>query len=198
MGKFISATAQAVQPIPAAYLTASGCIDTTATASLTETIIQNVMQSSYEETGQKKTFSLVCGPAHKKVYRTFTEKATASTNVMSSIRTFSQDGASKKIVATVQIYEGDFGTLELLESLWLAFFSTSDVAKTRLNDATQKAISNARAYGLDMDNWEYMGSRAPTSEEYPDLGGGPRGSVYAIGGLKCLNPRAELKFAPTS
>lgn len=198
IGECIASTAQTVEAIPAAFLTASGCIDSTASASVTETIVQNVMQASYEETGEKKTFSLVCGPAHKKIYRGFTEKATASTNVMSSIRTFNQDGASKKIVATVDIYEGDFGVFELLESLWLAFYKTSDPTKTRLNEAAQKAISNARAYGLDMNNWEWQGSQAPKSEEYPNLGGGERGSVDAIGGLRCLNPRAEIKFAGTT
>lgn len=197
-GVFLQTAAQAVNPIDANYRPPTGSVDTTASASVTETIVQNLLQSSYEQTGQKKTFSLICGPNHRKIYRTFTEKQTSSTNVMSAIRTFTQDATSKKLVNTVNIYEGDFGTLELIESLWLAFYTAADTSKTAANDATQLAISKARAYGLDMENWEWVGQQAPMSETYPDLGGGPRGAVDAIGALKVWNPRGEIMFAPAS
>jgi hypothetical protein len=198
MGVWIQATAQTTNPVDANYRPPTGSIDTTPSASMTETIVQNVLQSSYEQTGQRKTFSCVCGPNHKKAYRAFTEKQTSSTNVMSSIRTFTQTAESKKIMATVDIYEGDFGILELIPSLWLAFFTASDPTKTAANDATQLAISKARAYVLDMENWEWLGQQAPMSQEFPDLGGGPRGSVDAIGLTKCWNPKGEAKFAPAS
>jgi hypothetical protein len=198
LGSWIRATAQAVLPVPTPYLTASGCIDTTASSSLTEAIVQDVMQASYNETGEKKVFAFVCGPNHKKRYEGFTRTTAGTTNVQASIRSFNQDGASKKIVATVDVFEGNFGTAELMESLWLAYFNATTPGTTAANDATQLAISQARCYGLDTELLSWVGKQAPQSEEYPNLGGGPSGQCDAIGGLQHANPRASIKFAPTS
>jgi hypothetical protein len=198
IGDYISATAQSVLPVPTAYLTRSGCIDTTASASLTETIIQNVLQARYEVAGEKKTLSNFCGPNHKKAYRSFTQGVSASTNSATTVRMFTQTAESRAIVNTIDTYVGDFGTLELIEDLWLAYYNSTTPTTTAANDATQLAISKARAYALDLERWDWVGSQAPQSQEFPDLGGGPRGSVDAIGGLRCLNPICEIKFAPTS
>lgn len=198
MGSWISSTAQTTNPVDANYRTASGCIDTTTSSSVTELIVQNVMQASYQETGQRKTFTFLCGPNHKKAYRGFTATTSGSTNSASVVRTFTQDATSKKIVFSVDIYEGDFGIAELVPTLWNAFYNTTTTTNTALNNTTQQNISLARCYGIDWDNWEWMGRQAPQSRELTDDGGGPRGFVHAVGGLKCYSPKAEIKFAPTA
>lgn len=199
LGSWIKATAQTVEPVPAAYLTAAGCIDATASASVTETIVQNVLQAAYEENGEEDNdWVFVAGSNHKKVYRGFQVASSGSTNTQASVRSFNQDGASQKITASVTQFEGDFGNLALIKSLFLAYISTTDTTKTRATDAAQKAVSNARCYGLQMNRWEWNGRQAPQSEEYPNLGGGPSGNCDAIGGLMSLNPRDQIKFAGTT
>jgi hypothetical protein len=196
-GNIIKATAQTVLPFPSAFLTASGCIDTTASTSLTEAIVQNILQASWQETGQKITRDFICGANHKKAYRSFMEKSSGSTNTQSSARAFNNDN-SGTIKWTVDTYIGDFGTANLQESQWLAYYNTTTTTNTADNNATQAAISQARCYGLNLDLWEWVGKQAPMHVELVDNGGGPRGAVDAIGGLKCYNPRAEIKFAPTA
>lgn len=199
MGSWISATAQTTNPVDARYRTDAGCIDTTASANLTEAIVQDVMQASYQQTGQKKTFTFLAGPNHKKRYRAFQNTVSSSTNSASVVRTFTQDATSKRIVFAVDVYEGDFGTAELVPTLWNAFFDTTNpTTTTAANNDTQLAISLARCYGVDWENWEWMGKQKPMSQELTDDGGGPRGYVDAIGGSKCYTPLAEIKFAPTT
>jgi hypothetical protein len=189
IGVWIQNGAQTVNPVPAAYRTPSASISTTATASITDAIVQAVMTSQYGQTGVKKTYSTFCGTTFKGVFKNLQQTQFGSTNVSSSIRTYEQDGASKKIVATVDIYEGDFGTYELIPSLWLAY----------AEDGTSVAATTAcRAYALDMDMWAVRNNQMPQVMPLPDLGGGPRFQVDAITGLVCWSPLGEGKFASTS
>ncbi len=198
LGSWIKETAQTVEPVPAAYLTASGCVNTTATTSLVESSVQDILQASYEENGEEEDWTFFAGPNHKKIYRGFMQAAAAANVAQASTRTFQQDGASDKITASVSYFEGDFGSLTLVKSLFLAYWDATTPTNTVVTTPAQKAISKARCYGLKMNRWEWNGRQAPQSEEYPNLGGGPSGNCDAIGGLMCLNPRDQLKFAPTS
>lgn len=190
VGEWIKATAQTDLPVGSAYRTPTASINTTATASLTETLVQGVMSAQFNETGKKKTYSALCGRAFKAAFRNFTQTQFGSTNVGSSVRTYNQDATTKKLVNTVDVYEGDFGTMELLVSLWLAYLDSAG--------ATQSAVSGARCYNLDMNNWQLVHKQKPELGPELDLGGGKRRWVDTIYGLKCMNPLSEAKFAATS
>jgi hypothetical protein len=187
LGKWIQNGAQSDLPVNSAYRTPTASINTTATASLTENNIQDMLQSLYEQTGKAQTYSLVCGPALKRQFTAFTRTQFASTNVASAIRVLNQKDSSK-IVSSVDIFEGDFGTLELIPSLFLA----KDAA---VNPA---AVQNGRGYVLDMDMVELRYNRKPRFQELEDRGGGPRGIVDAICALCVKSPLALGKFAPTA
>jgi hypothetical protein len=187
LGKWIQNGAQSDLPVNSAYRTPTASINTTVTASLTENNIQDMLQSLYEQTGKAQTYSLVCGPALKRQFTSFTRTQFASTNVASAIRVLNQKDSSK-IVSTVDIFEGDFGTLELIPSLFLA----KDAA---VNPA---AVQNGRGYVLDMDMVELRYNRKPRFQELEDRGGGPRGIVDAICALCVKSPLALGKFAPTA
>ena len=94
-----------------------------------------------------------------------------------------------KIVSTVDIFEGDFGTLELIPSLFLAQDATG---------ASASAVKNGRGYVLDMDMVELRYNRKPRYQELEDRGGGSRGIVDAICALCVKSPLALGKFAPTA
>jgi hypothetical protein len=187
LGKWIQNGAQVDLPVNSAYRTPTASINTTVTASLTENNIQDMLQSLYEQTGKAQTYSLVCGPALKRQFTSFTRTQFASTNVASAIRVLNQKD-DNKIVSTVDIFEGDFGTLELIPSLFLA-------KDTAVNAA---AVQNGRGYVLDMDMVELRYNRKPRFQELEDRGGGPRGIVDAICALCVKSPLALGKFAPTA
>ncbi len=187
LGKWIQNGAQSDLPVNSAYRTPTASINTTATASLTENNIQDMLQSLYEQTGKSQTYSLVCGPALKRQFTSFTRTQFASTNVASAIRVLNQKD-DNKIVSTVDIFEGDFGTLELIPSLFLAKDAAVNAA----------AVQNGRGYVLDMDMVELRYNRKPRFQELEDRGGGPRGIVDAICALCVKSPLALGKFAPTA
>jgi hypothetical protein len=187
LGRWIQNGAQSDLPVNASYRTPTGSINATATASLTENNIQDMLQSIYSQTGKVATYSLVCGPTLKRQFTSFTRTQFGSTNVASAIRVLNQKDENK-IVSTVDIFEGDFGTLELIPSLFLAADATTNAA----------AVQNGRGYVLDMDMIELRYNRKPRFQELEDRGGGPRGIVDAICALCVKSPLALGKFAPTA
>ena len=183
LGKWIQNGAQTDLPVAAAYRTPTASVNTTATASLTEANVQDVLQSIYEQTGKVSTYSLICGPNLKRAFTGFTRTQFASTNVASAIRTLNTEAESKKITSTVDIFEGDFGTLELIPSLFLAKNASS-------------AEQLSRGYVLDMDMVELRYNRKPRFQELEDRGGGSRGIVDAICALCVKSPLGLGKFDP--
>ena len=183
LGKWIQNGAQTDLPVAAAYRTPAASIVTTATASLTESNVQDMLQSIYQQTGKVSTYSLICGPALKRAFTGFTRTQFGSTNVASAIRTLNQEAESKKLTSTVDIFEGDFGTLELIPSLFLA-----------KDGSTDEQLS--RGYVLDMDMVELRYNRKPRFQELEDRGGGSRGIVDAICALCVKSPLGLGKFDP--
>lgn len=185
LGKWIQNGAQTDLPVNSAYRTPTASIDTTATASVTEPIVNAVVQSVWDQTGDDKTYQLICGRVLRSRFSTFVQYQTASTNVMAAMRTFNQDANERKITSTIDVLEGDFGTIELMPSHWCA------------NDSAA-AVQRARGYLLDLDLIQILYHTPPSRKPLPDLGGGPREMVYAIAALMVKNPLGLAKFAATS
>lgn len=184
LGKWITNSAQSDLPVPEAYRTPTASLDNTAMASLTEAILQGVLQSVWTQTGQKKRYALFCGPDFQRAVTDMTKVQTGVSSSISAIRTYNQDATKGQIYATVDMFVGDFGELELLPSKWLAY-ETSNAA-------------DHRAYLLDMSKVRMRVAQAPGSVPLQNAGGGERGYVDAIYGLQCDNPLAHGKFYATS
>ena len=186
LGSWINASAQTDLPVPAAFRTPSGSINTTATASLTESEVQAVLQSMYQVTGTMNSMMLVCGPELKRAFTNFTRFAGGTDDKAGlSIRTFTQSAESKKIVASIDSFHGDFGVLDIVPSLFLAKDQAS-------------AVQLARGYVMSSDMIELRYGRRPRFQELEDMGGGKRALVDAIAALVCMNPKGLAKFAATS
>ena len=186
LGSWINASAQTDLPVPAAFRTPAGSINTTATASLTETEVQSVLQSMYTVTGTMNNMMLVCGPELKRAISNFTRFAGGTDNKAGlSIRTFTQSAESKKLVASIDSFHGDFGVLDIVPSL----FNAKDQ-----NEAAQLR----RGYVLSPDQIEIRFGRRPRFQELEDMGGGKRALVDAIAALVCMNPKGLAKFAATA
>ena len=187
IGEWIKSTAQtdAATAVPAAFRTPAASINTTVTTSLTENNVIDVLQSIYGVRRARRNYDLVCGVSLKRAFTNFIRTQTGSTNVMSSVRGFSSNAEDKKIVNTIDIYEGDFGILSLHVSTYLAHGAAA-------------AVSAARGYVLDMDLVSIGFNRKPRMEELEDRGGGRRGFCDAIFGVAVANPQVLGKFAATA
>jgi hypothetical protein len=174
-------------------------------SALTEAQVENVLQSIYEQTGKTQNLTLLAGPNLKKRFKDFTQTQFGNDSVASSIRSYNANLADKKIISTVDIYEGDFGTLEMVPTLWNSYgfgasaldtaspsgggftqtgtFSNSDCVDPQLDGKTK-----GYGYVLDWDLIELRFNQMPQVQELPDLGGGRRFAVDMIAGLVVKNP----------
>ena len=203
LGEFVNPGASESTHIPSSYRTPAASYvggyhngtawagtDTTAASALTESQVETVLQSIYEETGKTQTLTLLSGTNVKKRFKDFTQTQFGSdgtTNVASAsaIRSYNADLKDKRIISTVDVYEGDFGTLELVPTLWNYYNFTGGSGDI---DTTAAVRAKGTAYVIDWDLLELRFNQLPQVTELPDLGGGRRFAVDMIAGLCVKNP----------
>jgi hypothetical protein len=185
MGKWLSSAAQTDLPVPAAYLTPAASIITKTTATTLESDYNSMCQSVYQQTGQQKDFDLICGTAVKSMFSSFAAWVPASVTTQ-AVRRYNADSSDGSIVNNIDFWQGDFGSVKLILSLFLAL------------DSAPGNIQNGRAYMINWDNVELRYGRTPMYTELPNMGGGPRGYVDAIAALAVFNPLGFGKVSPTA
>ena len=186
LGTWIQATAQAVNPVPTAYLSPAGHINTTVTASLSDADLNGVLQSVYEQSGNDMArYTLVIGPAGR----------SAITNLQRAVGggagnpyTVNQDAKEHKINLKVSEYQGDYGRIFVVPTLF----------NGRTDGGSLTNQAKARGYLIDpgMIDLRYMS--LPKQKQLEDQGAGPRGFISAILTLCVKSPLALGKFAATS
>ena len=179
--KWVDSAQQGDLPVPADYRTPSASIKTDAVADVTEAKVQELLQSVYNQSGQVDEMVLLCGPSLKRRFTEFTRFTTGAAGAGLSIRTFNQSADSKRIVSAITFFEGDFGSLRLVNSLFLR------------KDASTTAQEGSGLV-LDMDKCEVRFARRPRMVELEDQGGGPRALIDAIASVTCLAPQGMGKF----
>ena len=151
--------------------------DTTATQ--TETTFNTVLQELYEANGMPGgQLTLIAGPSLKAQISDFS-RAIAS---VQSTYQVTQTAESKKITLSVNLYDGDFGTVAIVPSV---FVNRTSGSATVDGDA-----------GLLIDP-EYVSVftlKAESRSELEDQGGGQRGFASLIAGISCDSPKAHGYF----
>ena len=151
--------------------------DTTGTQ--TEATFNGVLQSLYEANGMPGgQLTLIAGPQLKKEISDFARQAGGAGFAFS----VTQPAESKKITLTVNLYEGDFGTVAIVPSV---FLNRTSGSSTIDGDA-----------GLLIDP-EYVAIhtlKAESNSELENQGGGRRGFCDVIAGLACHMPKAHGFF----
>ena len=151
--------------------------DTTGTQ--TEATFNSVLQELYEANGMPGgQLTLIAGPQLKKEISDFARQAGGAGFAFS----VTQPAESKKITLTVNLYEGDFGTVAILPS-------------TLLNRTSGSSTIDGDA-GLLIDP-EYVAIhtlKAESNSELENQGGGRRGFCDVIAGLACHMPKAHGFF----
>jgi hypothetical protein len=184
LGKWIQATAQSHLPVDADFRTPSASIDTTALASVTREVVNNVMKSQYAQTGSRKTYMLVCGTSLKARFTAMVGYQPTVSNFTAILR--SNRGTETAYQDNIESFTGDFGTYDLVLSNWLNWNNSTQVADAR------------RGYALDMSMLELRMNKDWQYKALPDLDGGPRGVIKAIFGLCVRNPLGLAKFAASA
>ena len=151
--------------------------DTTGTQ--TEATFNSVLQELYEANGMPGgQLTLIAGPQLKKEISDFARQAGGAGFAFS----VTQPAESKKITLTVNLYEGDFGTVAIVPSV---FLNRTSGSSTIDGDA-----------GLLIDP-EYVAIhtlQAESNSELENQGGGRRGFCDVIAGLAVHSPKAHGFF----
>jgi len=151
--------------------------DTTVTQ--TETTFNSVLQELYEANGMPGgQLTLIAGPQLKKEISDFSRQLPATNGTFQ----VTQPAESKKITLSVSVYEGDFGLVNIVPSV---FLNRTSGSSTIDGDA-----------GLLIDP-EYVAVhtlKAESNSELENQGGGRRGFCDVIAGLACHSPKAHAYF----
>ena len=152
--------------------------DTTGTQ--TESTLNTVLQELYEANGMPGgQLTLIAGPSLKREISNFARQEGSTTALSFQV---TQPAESKKITLSVNFYEGDFGNIAILPSVFL-------------NRTSGSATVDADA-GLLIDP-EYVGIhmlKAESTSELENRGGGRRGFADLVAGLACYSPKAHGYF----
>lgn len=171
---------QTLYQVPVAFRPAAAQIDETAAASITESDIQDMLQSVFDTTGMINDFKFFAGSELRRAFTDFTR--TIATAGYSS-RDLNYDGASGTIRNSTVIFEGDFGSIEVVPSSFIGFTAPSGTTP-----------DTSRGFLLDMDKIDLRSHKAPTVERFEDRGGGPRFMIEARCALQVRNPIGLAQF----
>jgi hypothetical protein len=182
LGSFVSTSGGTVPAVPSAFRTPSGNIvgSSAASSTLTETDVQGLLTSIWNQTGTYRDYDCIVGSTLKRAFTNlmFTTPSTGSTNTQSAIRTFQREANADVYISSVDVFEGDFGRLKIHPDAF--------------------APAAYQGYVIPMDLTEIRYANMPEIRDLPDYGGGPARLIEAVAGLVVKNPLAFGKFAYTS
>lgn len=160
-----------------AFCPAAAQISTVGTASLTETVVQDILTGIYNQTGQYRDYDALVGPTLKRAFTNlvFTTPSSGSTDTQVAVRTLNRDSSESAYISAVDVFQGDFGQIRLHPSLFL------------------KNNFSGYIVPFDMVEVRYAGNIAEVTE-LPNAGGGEARLVEAVAGLCVYNPLAFGKF----
>ena len=176
LGSWIATSAQSdtATAIPTGFFPAAGQLESGTLAAFEEDELRAMLQARYETVKAKGDLKAFCGTRVKNKISDFSrldEKGGTSY----SVRRF--NGSTMTIETSVEIYRGDYGSVEIFLDLFLP--------------------SSLTMYIADMNHLEIRATRSPNFKELPDLGGGPRGIIDCVWGLVNKNPQSHCKAIVT-
>jgi hypothetical protein len=173
LGKWIQSTAQATNPVPAAYLTPSGSI---ITSTLSESSFNTMIGSIFAKNGEMNSLTLVANVALRQLISNFTRATPASAGVTYHVN---QDATSKQITLSVNLYDSDFGLVKIVNG----------------NPSCMPTTNTNVGYVL---NPKYLGFNTLIpmgATRLENQGGGERGFIDVAGTLCVKHPQAHGKIA---
>ena len=178
MGSWTQTTAQAdtATAVPDGYRPVAGQIYSGTIGNFIEDALRALLQARYEQVKSKGDLNAFVGTLIKNAVSDMSRFEVVP-NGKTLVRRF--DGKKDHVLETmVEIYKGDYGIVKFFIDLFTA--------------------SSLDGHIIDMNKVEFRPAKAPQFKDLPDLDGGPRGVVKAIGALANLLPPAHCKIAATN
>lgn len=186
LGTWIQNGAQTVLEVPSQFRTPTTSINTTTVANLTESNVNDVLESVWKQTGEIDNLQLVCGATLKRQFTSFTTRTSGATGAP-QIRAYTSDFKGK-LDSVVTQYNGDFGVLNLIPTTFNA----------HPNFGGSTTLSPLRGYVFPTKALKMSVKRLPKAKLLEDRGGGPRFLIDWVGAWWVENPLGCGKFAATS
>ena len=179
--------------VPAAYDTPAGSIKDSGTGNaaavttdlITETAIQDILESIYGVTGSVRSYDLICGAKVKRAFTNLTatgttQDATPDANGIAAtqVRTFNQELGSTSFKNTITVFEGDFGTLNIHVDNFVP--------------------DTATGYIIPLEMTEVRYGMLPRVQDVPNSGSGEGRIIEACASLVVKQPQGFGKFAPAA
>lgn len=170
------------QTVPERFRLSSDQRYTSTVAALDEEDLHNLLQEMFENThGQGKFTGFVGSELKQRISSFSIYRADVSSNTI--VRRISVKDA-QKLEWMVDVIVGDFGQIDLVPTTRINHFDSAGAA-------TSSAIRRGSGLILDLSKWGLAFKRKPGHKRLEDKGGGPRGIVDTIFGLRCKSPKAN-------
>lgn len=173
LGKWIQSTAQATNPVPAAYRTPSGSI---IASTLSESSFNTMIGSIFAKNGEMNSLTLVANVALRQLISNFTRATPASAGVTYHVN---QDATSKQITLSVNLYDSDFGLVKIVNG----------------NPSCMPTGSTNVGYVLNPKYLAFNTLIPMGATRLENQGGGERGFIDVAGTLCVKHPQAHGKIA---
>lgn len=180
IGGFLKTSAPTgTQVIPTRFRLPAAHEYTSTLAALTEANIHDILQEIFEQSNGAGDFTFVQGSELKQKVSSFSiYRPDLASNTV--VRQINSDN-NKTLQTTVDFLVGDFGRVKCVPVTRMRWQTSTGA------DATD-AQRRGSGYVLDLSMWGLAFKRKPGHRRLEDKGGGPRGIVDAIYGLRCKNP----------
>ena len=183
IGGFLSTSAPTgAQTIPSRFRTPSAQVYASTLAAFDEDDAHDILQEIFESTHGQGKFTGIVGSELKQRFSSMSIWRPSVSNYSLVQRIDNAD--TKTLETVVDVLVGDFGTVALVPSTRVNYFDSSAAATTA-------TLRRGSGYILDLSMWGLAFKRKPGHKRLEDAGGGPRGIVDAIFGLRCKSPLAN-------
>lgn len=172
---------------PSNFFTPAGSRVDTVTGSLTDASVQSMLSSIFTKTGAPQGFDLIAGTTLRRAFTNLVVNATTvvdtdttvgSISALKSIYGFEQDVAAATFKSTIDVFQGDFGTVRVHASNFMPTVFCG--------------------YVVPMDKVELRYGFMPRVKNLTDNGGGEGRLIEAFAGLVVKNPLCLGRFGATS
>lgn len=175
------------QVVPERFRMPAGQQYTGTLANFDENAARTILKEIFESTNGKGRFKGILGSDLKEAFSLMSiyRPDKASNTVVRQIN----NENNGTLDMTVDILTGDFGVVEMMPSTRMRYFDMGATIGTKTE--TTQAQRRGSGYILDLSMWGMAFKRKPGHKPLADEGGGPRGIVDMIFGLRCKNPKGN-------
>ncbi len=191
---WIKRSAQATYPVDPTQYPAAGQISTTATATLTEDVVLDIMQAMGQTTQRNETVTGFCGPALRRAFNNFPMFTPGSVATIVNGGAYPNPVRGQAFDRGISRYVTPFGFEIDLVTSWRNFrLDTNGVAWT-----TADTTNTHSAFFLHQSKFEFRWGDKPDWYRKPYEGGKSEAFTEAIWQLVCWSPKGEAKYVPAA